>query len=104
METYSWALKKKRRPVLESVMNYHGLLSQEKKLSIDEMHNIIVSHIVFGHCAHPVRPSLLEFQGHCVPSRDHFHIGRVSVCQTSFIRFGLFVYILYYSVYLQYIT
>jgi len=47
----------KRRTVLESVMNHHGLLSQEKKLSIDEMRNIIVSHIAFGHCAHPVRPS-----------------------------------------------
>jgi len=82
---------------------------------IDVRHHFIHAHISDGSFSATWIPttdmpadiftkSLLEFQGHCVPSRDHFHIGRISVRQTSFIRFRLFVYILYYSVYLQYIT
>jgi len=42
----------KRKPVLESVMNHHGLIiSRETKLSLEDMRHAITSHIISGHCA-----------------------------------------------------
>ena len=41
----------KRRPVLESVMNHHGLVvERERRLSPEDMRNSIVSHISSGNC------------------------------------------------------
>lgn len=49
----------KRRPVLESIMNHHGLLvGQQPKLSSEHMWNALVSHIASGHCAHQPRPRI----------------------------------------------
>ena len=42
----------KRKAVLESVMNHHGLLiNRESKLSSEGMRRAIVTHILSGHCA-----------------------------------------------------
>lgn len=41
----------KRKPVLESIMNHHGLLiNRESKLSLEDMRRAIASHIISGHC------------------------------------------------------
>ena len=42
------------RPVLESIMNHHGLLvSQQPRLSSEDMRRTIISHIASGHCTSP---------------------------------------------------
>jgi hypothetical protein len=53
----------KRKPVLESIMEHHGLpVSGHPRLSSEHMHDTIVSHIASGHCAHQpwpwIRPKL----------------------------------------------
>jgi len=52
------------RPVLESIMNHHGLLvSQQPRLSSEEMQRTIISHIASGHCTSPrekLRPWLSD--------------------------------------------
>ena len=41
----------KRRPVLESVLNHHGLIiDSDHKLSTEVMRDAIISHIVQGRC------------------------------------------------------
>ena len=45
----------KRKPVLESIMNHHGLIvEQQTKFSLENMRDAIVSHIAAGHCAHSI--------------------------------------------------
>jgi hypothetical protein len=46
------SFEEKRKPVLQAIMNHHGLLiGQEKGLSSEDMWNAIMSHIAVGHCA-----------------------------------------------------
>ena len=45
----------KRKPVLESIMDHHGLLLGDRNgLSSEKMRNTIVSHIAAGHCARSI--------------------------------------------------
>lgn len=45
----------KHRPVLESIMNHHGLLvGQQTKPSSEQMREAIVSHIASAHCVRPI--------------------------------------------------
>jgi len=44
----------KRRPILESIMNHHGLLiSEQHRVSCDDMRNAIMTHIALGRCIAP---------------------------------------------------
>ena len=47
----------KRKPVLESIMNHHGLLvGPRSKLSSEDMRSEIIFHIASGHCIQHPRP------------------------------------------------
>ena len=41
----------KRKPVLQSIMNHHGLVVDgQRRQSTEEMRHVIISHIALGHC------------------------------------------------------
>lgn len=54
----------KSRPVLQSVMNHHGLIiDPHSKPSVDSMRDTIVAHIADGHCVQPAgarRPTVMQ--------------------------------------------
>jgi len=78
--------KGKQRPVLESIMNHHGLLvSRETKLSSEDMRNTIVSHIALGNCVRPAE-SPCPWISHKMPShpsssRDRIEETKTAICE-----------------------
>ena len=79
----------KRRPVLESIMNHHGLSAcRENKLTTEEMRSEIISHIVLGHCARSMtRPFLHKFQPNDRSHHDSLDDETEHTCE-DFVRNG----------------
>ena len=80
----------KQKPVLESIMNHHGLLlNRESKLSSEDMRNTIVSHIALGHCIRPKgnpRPWIAHnTANHASSSHDQVNETKDAACE-DFVR------------------
>jgi hypothetical protein len=78
--------ERKCRPVLESVMNRHGIpVAADEKLSKEDMRDSIMTHIAHGHCLKPVtmsRPCILQ-KMRIVRSRREiqFDVAEKSTCK-----------------------